>query len=231
MIRDREHGVPRFNEFRRQYGLRQLTSFDDFFNQREAEADVRETQQRLAKTLREIYGQHKCDASKVITLSQVNADGSPINDCHGFPNGAMVDNIEDVDTVIGWLAESTRPHGFAISETQFQVFILNASRRLFSDRFFTSSFRPEFYTKLGYEWVMNNGPDGTVMEKGKPNGHEMEVSPLKRVLMRTIPELRPELEQVVNAFDPWARDRRQYYSLDWKPRSGAESDDAFKGSK
>ena len=61
----------------------------------------------------------------------------------------MVDNIEDVDTVVGWLAESTRPHGFAISETQFMVFILNASRRLFSDRFFTSSFRPEFYTTLG----------------------------------------------------------------------------------
>ena len=30
IIRDRERGVPRFNEFRRQYGLRQLTSFDDF---------------------------------------------------------------------------------------------------------------------------------------------------------------------------------------------------------
>ena len=33
IIRDREHGVPRFNEFRRQYGLRQLTSFDDFIDQ------------------------------------------------------------------------------------------------------------------------------------------------------------------------------------------------------
>ena len=32
LIRDREHGVPRFNEFRRQYGLRQLTSFDDFID-------------------------------------------------------------------------------------------------------------------------------------------------------------------------------------------------------
>ncbi len=32
LIRDREHGVPRFNEFRRQYGLRQLTSFDDFMD-------------------------------------------------------------------------------------------------------------------------------------------------------------------------------------------------------
>ena len=31
-MRDRERGVPRFNEFRRQYGLRQLTSFDDFID-------------------------------------------------------------------------------------------------------------------------------------------------------------------------------------------------------
>ena len=84
----------------------------------------------------------------------------------------MVDNIEDVDTVVGLLAEYTRPHGFAISETQFVVFILNASRRLYSDRFFTSSFRPEFYTKLGVDWVNHNGPGPEVMEAGAPNGHK-----------------------------------------------------------
>ena len=44
--------------------------------------------------------------------------------------------------------------GFAISESQF---ILNASRRLFRDGFFTSSFRPEFYTQLRYDRVMDNG--------------------------------------------------------------------------
>ena len=60
------------------------------------------------------------------------------------------------------------------------------------------------------------------MEKDKPNGHEMEVSPLKRVLLRTIPELKAELDPVVNVFDPWARDRGEYYSLQWKPRPGAE---------
>ena len=103
-----------------------------------------------------------------------------INDCLGHPNGSVVDNIEDVDTVVGWLAESTRPHGFAISETQFVVFILNASRRLFSDRFFTSSFRPEFYTKFGVDWVNNNGPGAVQMEQGTPNGHTQPVSPLKR---------------------------------------------------
>jgi hypothetical protein len=51
---------------------------------------------------------------------------------------------------------------------------------------------------------------------------------LKRLLLRTVPELRAELRDVVNAFDPWARDRGEYYSLQWKPRAGAESDVAFK---
>jgi hypothetical protein len=229
LIRDREHGVPRFNEFRRQYGLRQLRSFDDFLDPSlpPGSPEAKE-QEEMAADLRELYGQHACDASKVITNAQRNPDGSPINDCLGHPDGSLVDNIEDVDTVVGWLAESVRPHGYAISETQFVVFILNASRRLFSDRFFTSSFRPEFYTKMGVDWVNNNGPGPAMMEKGEPNGHKQPVSPMKRVLLRTIPELKPELENVVNVFDPWARDRGEYYSLSWKPRRGAESDDAFR---
>jgi len=42
-----------------------------------------------------------------------------------------------------------------------------------------------------------------------------------------VPELAPELASVANAFDPWARDRGEYYSLQWKPRKGAESDVSF----
>ena len=229
IIRDRERGVPRFNEFRRQFGLKQLTSFDDFVDPRLAEdSPERAEQQELASLMRGVYGQHVCDASKVITEAQLNDDGSPINDCLGHADGSLVDNVEDVDVVVGFLAETVRPHGFAISETQFQVFIINASRRLFSDRFFTSSFRPEFYTHFGVDWVTNNGPDGKVMESGKPNGHRDEISLLKRVLLRAIPELEAELEHVINAFDPWARDRGEYYSLEWKPRRGAEADEAFR---
>jgi hypothetical protein len=229
IIRDRERGIPRYNEFRRQYGLKQLTSFDDLIDPRlPKDLPQRAEQQKVGAQLREIYGQHRCDASKPITRSQKNDDGTEINDCLGHPHGTLVDNIEDVDALVGWLAEFVRPHGFAISETQFQIFILNASRRLFSDRFLTSSFRPEFYAHFGVKWVNENGPDGKRMEKGKPNGHEMEVSPLKRVLLRTIPELKAELDPVVNVFDPWARDRGEYYSLQWKPRPGAEADAAFK---
>ena len=79
LIRDRERGVPRFNEFRRQYGLRQLTSFDDFVD---ARAPTQE-QKDLVKLLREVYGQHTCDASKVITDAQLDANEKPINDCLG----------------------------------------------------------------------------------------------------------------------------------------------------
>jgi hypothetical protein len=229
IIRDREHGVPRFNEFRRQYGLRQLTGFDDFIDTAlPSDSPRRREQEDTVKAMREIYGRHLCDASKVITDAQLNQDGTPINDCLGRPNGTMIDNIEDVDTVVGYLAEPVRPHGFAISETQFVVFILNASRRLFSDRFFTSSFRPEFYTRLGVDWVNNNGPGPAPMEAGMPNGHKQPVSPMKRVLLRNIPELSAELAPVINAFDPWARNRGDYYTLEWKPRPGAESDDSFR---
>ncbi|MBA3341747.1 MAG: oxygenase [Gemmatimonadaceae bacterium] len=229
LIRDRERGVTRFNEFRRQYGLRQLTAFDDFIDRRLPAGSAERTEQaKLVQALREVYGTHRCDSTKVITLSQRDTTGQPINDCLGHPNGSTVDNVEDLDTVVGFLAETTRPHGFAISETQFVVFILNASRRLYSDRFFTSSFRPEFYTQLGVDWVNNNGP-GAMTEAQPINGHaDQPVSPLKRVLLRTIPELKSELDQMQNAFDPWARDRGEYYSLQWKPRKGAESDDAFR---
>jgi hypothetical protein len=228
LIRDRERGVPRYNEFRRQYGLKQLTSFDDFVDTRQPnDSQARRDQEQLVKALREVYGKHPCDEAKTITEAQLNDDGSSINDCLGHPQGSLIDNIEDVDTVVGWLAEFRRPHGFAISETQFVVFILNASRRLFSDRFFTSSFRPEFYSTLGVEWVTNNGPGPEVIEQGMPNGHVQPVSPLKRVLLRTMPELVSELQGVVNVFDPWARDRGEYYSLDWKPKAGAEGDEAF----
>jgi hypothetical protein len=51
---------------------------------------------------------------------------------------------------------------------------------------------------------------------------------MKRVLLRTIPELRDELDPVVNVFDPWARERGEYYTLAWKPRPGAEDDEAFR---
>ncbi|WP_199608614.1 peroxidase family protein [Flocculibacter collagenilyticus] len=271
ILRDRERGIPKFNELRRQIGLKSLTSFDDFINE-DATGDDLTQQQTVVKKLRKLYGTHTCDKSKIITNVQTNraiyakahyqaAFGDQgkndfIDDCLGHADGTEVDNIEDLDLVVGWLAESTRPHGFAISETQFHIFIINASRRLFSDRFFTSSFRPEFYSHFGIDWVNNNGPlDKTLnnhltntlgwnecgapfsieklgrkiacMEPVTSNGHLVEVSPMKRILMRNIPALRDELIPVINAFDPWNRDRGLYYSLEWTPRKGAENDPAF----
>ena len=89
IIRDREHGVPRFNEFRRQIGLKQLTGFDDFIDVRlPPDSDETKYQRALVEDLRAIYGQHVCDASKVITAAQLNDDGSPINDCLGHPDGS-----------------------------------------------------------------------------------------------------------------------------------------------
>src|SRR5438876_10039193 len=88
LIRDRERGVPRFNEFRRQYGLKSLTSFDDFLDQRlPADAPARAEQVRLAALLREVYGQHRGEAGKIGTEAQPNDDGARIHDRVGDRDG------------------------------------------------------------------------------------------------------------------------------------------------
>ena len=52
------------------------------------------------------------------------------------------------------------PKGFGFSDTAFRIFILMASRRLKSDRFFTDDFRPEVYTQVGYDWVNETRDEG-----------------------------------------------------------------------
>src|SRR5690606_20233715 len=65
-------------------------------------------------------------------------------------------DVEQIDALVGQLAETVRPEGYAFGETAFQIFILNASRRLMTDRFFTTDYRPEVYTQEGLDWVENN---------------------------------------------------------------------------
>src|SRR5437016_738892 len=92
--------------------------------------------------------------------------------------------IDRVDLQVGMLAEPLPP-GFGFSDTAFRIFILMASRRLRSDRFFTNDYSPEVYTPEGIDWVERN----TMVD----------------VLMRDHPELAPALEGVENAFAPWRK--------------------------
>jgi hypothetical protein len=91
-------------------------------------------------------------------------------------------DLESVDLMTGLYAEPIPP-GFGFSETAFRLFILMATRRLKSDRFFTQDFTPEVYTPTGYGHVRANG--------------------LASVLLRHYPELAPALRGVANPFFPW----------------------------
>jgi hypothetical protein len=92
------------------------------------------------------------------------------------------DDVDRVDLLVGLMSEDL-PKGFGFSDTAFRAFILMASRRLKSDRFFTDDFRPEIYTELGMDWIRNNS--------------------MKSALLRHFPELGPALEGVNNSFSPW----------------------------
>lgn len=93
-------------------------------------------------------------------------------------------DVDKVDLMSGLYAEPLPP-GFGFSETAFRIFVLMASRRLKSDRFFTGDYTGEFYTKWGLDYIEKNG--------------------MKSVLLRHYPELSPALADVDNAFAPWKR--------------------------
>jgi len=93
-------------------------------------------------------------------------------------------DIEQVDLMVGLYAE-TPPEGFGFSDTAFRVFILMASRRLKSDRFFTRDYTPAVYTRAGLDWVENND--------------------MRSVLLRHFPKLTPAIQNVANPFAPWQR--------------------------
>jgi hypothetical protein len=91
-------------------------------------------------------------------------------------------DLEKVDLLIGLMAEPL-PEGFGFSETAFRLFILMASRRLKSDRFLSKDYRPEIYTKQGFDWVENTS--------------------MIDVLTRHFPALAPSMKGIESAFHPW----------------------------
>jgi hypothetical protein len=92
--------------------------------------------------------------------------------------------IDRVDLMIGLYAEP-KPRGFGFSDTAFRIFILMASRRLNSDRFFTTDYTPRIYTQAGLDWIDDND--------------------MSSVLLRHFPRLLPALRTTGNAFAPWSR--------------------------
>lgn len=138
LLRIRERGVPRYNDFRRRFHLPPAATFDDFSREPGVAAD-----------LRRIYG-----------------------------------DPEAVDLMVGLYAEEP-PAGFAFGDTAFRVFILMASRRLRSDRFFTYDYRPEVYTPEGLKWISANT--------------------MKTVLTRQYPDVARPMAGTSNAFAPWSK--------------------------
>jgi hypothetical protein len=139
IARDRERGVPRYNDFRERLRKKRVTRFEDLTDDPE-----------LAEEIRDVYD----------------------------------DDIDRVDLQVGMLAEPLPP-GFGFSDTAFRIFILMASRRLKSDRFFTNDYSEDVYTPEGLAWVEGNS--------------------MVDVLLRHHPELGPALDGCENAFAPWRR--------------------------
>ncbi len=64
-------------------------------------------------------------------------------------------DIEQVDFMVGCLADKERPEGFAFGVVPYHIFVVMASRRIFSDRFFMEGLNVENYSPWGLNYVMN----------------------------------------------------------------------------
>ena len=137
ILRDRERGVPRYNQFRRLIHKPPVNSFEELSDN-----------PQWVEEIRKVYN----------------------------------NDLEKVDLLIGLMAEPL-PEGFGFSDTAFRIFVLMASRRLKSDRFFSKDYRPEVYTKQGIDWI--------------------ESSTMSAVLLRHFPALAPALAGLDSAFKPW----------------------------
>jgi len=167
ILRARERGVPRYNEFRRQLQLNPIRRFED----------LTDNPEHLDK-LKQVYG-------------------------------SGPDAVEDLDLMIGTLAEAQerRPTGFGFGETLFQIFIVNASRRLQADRFYTDCYNEDVYTSEGLRWV--------------------DDTDLKTAILRQFPELAATgLANIKNAFEPWDSgeklERERHPLREWDPELKAD---------
>lgn len=140
IVRDRERGVPRYCEMRRQLRM------------------------PVPDTFEELAGGDAVAAAKL---------------------ASVYEHVEDVDLLVGCLAEPLPP-GFGFSDTAFRIFILMATRRLKSDRFFTDDFNASTYTPEGMRWI--------------------EDTSFSRVVVRHFPEVAQKVGRVRNAFFPWPQD-------------------------
>jgi hypothetical protein len=139
LMRVRERGVPRYNDFRELLHLPRVSTFEELTDN-----------PQWAEEIRRVYN----------------------------------NDIDKVDLIVGLFAEPLPP-GFGFSDTAFRIFVLMASRRLKSDRFFTVDYTPAVYTQVGIDWIARNT--------------------MLTVLQRHHPELEPRMRGLDNAFKPWPR--------------------------
>lgn len=136
-LRDREHGVPRYNQFRCLLRKEPVNSFEELTTNGAWREELRRVDDN---------------------------------------------DLEKIDLMTGLYAEPLL-QGLGFSETAFRIFVLMASRRLESDRFFTDDYRPEACTSLGLNHVRHNG--------------------MVSILKRHHPGLAESLEGAANPFTLW----------------------------
>lgn len=110
IFRDRERGIPRYNQFRRNLLLSPIEKWSDLTKNKE-----------IIKKLESVYE----------------------------------NDIEKLDLLVGTHCEE-KMHASIFGDTIYSVFLFHTTRRITNDRFLTTNFTKEYYTKWGIKYIENN---------------------------------------------------------------------------
>ena len=153
VMRDRERGVPRYNQFRRAIGLKPIKAYRDFFPPTKT-LDAR--QQAVVKKFETVYG--------------FDAQGNDNVELVDLLVGTLAEEVRPKDDgffkLNKLMGKPTNYFGFG--ETMFQIFILMASRRLMADPYFTDYYNADHYTKAGLQWIDREGTLAQVIGRHMP---------------------------------------------------------------
>ena len=97
---------------------------------------------------------------------------------------SVYDDVDQIDLMVGTLVDKERPAGFAFGIVAYHIFVVQASRRILSDRFLMEDFNANVYTQWGYDYVQRET--------------------FRTVIARHFPELEPRMPE--NPFSNWPTD-------------------------
>lgn len=160
LFRDRERGILKFNEFRRQLNLKPYRTWMELTRDNEDDA-------RRLELMYVHFDYSNCEY--ILSRFTIYLTFLSHFRCTKISYGPGQKGIEKCDLLVGDMYEGKVQPSFALSETSFIIFLAMASRRLDADPFLNELYNEDTYSKFGLKLVKENKGLFDLLERHYPD--------------------------------------------------------------